>query len=261
MSDQGPSPRFDALWLYSRDQRLRDDLGQRFDVAGVARWSNPDVPELLDGNVATVGPDDPLIPDQLIQVFDRQSDEGVRRCVELYGPRDGRDALCEKYGLVLDDVSPRVLYVWTSRPAATGPKDDNRAAPPVELIDRREWVQAVTRLEGPNPRLRARAMAEAVSSRTAFYGVRIGDSVVAAAARFDDGDGAARLISAFTDPDFRRTGFAGACAARALADAPVSIGYMVAAESNPAVAALARRFGAEVAAVDLARRWVSPPPD
>jgi len=261
MSEQGPSHTFDAAWLHRRDQRLRDDFGQRFDVAGIARWSNPDAPDLLDGNTAVVGPGEGLIPDQLIQVFDRQADEGVRRCIELYGPKDARDTLCEKYGLVLDAPSPRVLYVWTSRPAPPPATGDNRATPPVEPINRRDWVRVVTRLEGDAPRLRARAMAEAVSSRTAFYGIRIGESVVAAAARFDDGDGAARLMSAWTDPDFRRTGFAGACARRALAEAPVSRGYMVAPESNTAIAALARRFGAEVAAVDLARRWVSPPPD
>jgi GNAT superfamily N-acetyltransferase len=101
-------------------------------------------------------------------------------------------------------------------------------------------------------------MCEAVSSRTAFYGIRIGDSVVAAAARFDDGDGAVRLMSAYTEPDFRRTGFARACSARALAEAHDGLGYMVASQSNAAIAAMAKRFGAEVTAVDLARRWVSP---
>ena len=93
------SQSFDARWFFEQELALAGVFGQRFDVAGIARVSAPDVPAMAAGNRALVGPGDGLIPDVLVQVFDAQRRDGAVPRVEVYGERDQRDALCAELGM------------------------------------------------------------------------------------------------------------------------------------------------------------------
>jgi len=255
-------PTFDAQWLYERELLHFDRFGQRFDVDGVPRWANTDAPSLYDGNHAAVGPNVGLIPDTLVQIVDAQRRDGATPCVDIYGTQDDRDQACLGIGLKRLHDQPIVFYACLRGEVTVPPpfaRDDNRTAPPVYDVAPGDWSDTVLRLNTGAVRQvdRERVMYEALADDARFYAIFIGDQPVAAITRFD-GDGVSRVTSLFVDPDFRKTGFARACAQRAVAESPHDVVYLLGPESNRAVAALARTFGGRVAAADAVRRYIAP---
>ena len=248
-------------WLFEFDQHLFSQFGQRMDVAGLARWSNPDFPTLRDGNHAAIGPDDGLIPDQLVQVFDAQKQDGAgRKCVDVYGGPDDRDRVAVEMGLVRQNDAPiHVLLFHRERTPAPLPAVSTieRAAPPVWELEPREWVDAIEQVHSNALRSweRDMVMAEAAMDCATFYGIRIGETVVAAIARYDL-PGASQVASLYTDTAFRKTGFGQACLARAIHGAPTRGVYGLIAGNNKAMLALAARTGGDLVLKDPRRRYV-----
>lgn len=257
----GSSVVVDARWLFEFESRLFDALGQRLDVAGLCRWSNPDTPRLRDANHAAVRADDGLIPDQLVQVFDAQQRDGARRrCVDVYGARDERDALCLEMGLAQQPAAPAMVLLFDRQhtPPVPPPKPgDKRTAPPLVRVDPRDWVDAVTRVHGGSlaPWQREHAMAEATIPEACFYAIRIGDACVTAVARYDWA-GASQIASMYTDPAFRKTGFGRAALATALHGAPNDIVFGIVDGDNRPMLTVARRASVEVGLTDARRRYV-----
>lgn len=255
------SAAIDPTWLFQFDQSLFDDFGHRMDVAGLARWSNPDSPTLRDGNHAAVGPDDGLIPDQLIQVFDAQSQDGAgRKCVDIYGGPDDRDRVALEMGLVRQNEAPiHVFFFHRERTPAPLPAVSTieRAAPPVWELEPAAWVDAVGQVQGVklDSWRREFVMAEAAMGAATFYGIRIGDSVVAAIARYDCPNGS-QVSSLYTDAAFRKTGFGQACLQRAIHGSPNRTICGLIAGNNSAMLAVARRAGGELVLKDPRRRYV-----
>ncbi len=251
----------DSRWLFELESNHFDTLGQRMDVAGLRRWSNPSSPQLRDGNHAAVGPDDGLIPDQLIQLFDAQDQDGTPRCVDVYGPSDDRDALCLQLGLQRSRSSALELVIFRRSRAkapipATDPQD--RPAPPLVVVDPRQWVDTVTQVVGgPLPSWRREAvMAEAAIAQATFYGIVIGETAVACLARFDWKD-ASQITSVAVDGAFRKTGFAGAALSRAIHDAPHDRVFGLIAADNKAMLRVSMRAGAEPVSRDVRRRYIA----
>lgn len=255
------STALDPSWLYESDQRLFGEFGHRMDAAGLARWSNPDVPTLRDGNHAAIGPNDGLIPDQLVQIFDAQLQDGAgRKCVDIYGAHDDRDRVALEMGLTRQNEAPiHVFRFHRERTPAPLPAVSTleRAAPPVWEIPRGEWVDAIRQVKGGelDSWRRDFVMAEAAMEAVSFYGIRIGDSVVAAVARYDLPHGS-RVASLYTDAAFRKTGFGQACLTRAIHSAPSRETYGLIAGNNAAMLAVARRTGGELVLKDPRRRYV-----
>lgn len=253
--------RIDAAWLSDRDRRLFDCFGHRMDVAGLVRWSNPDIARLRDGNHAAVAPDEALIPDQLLQLFDAQRADGARRrCVDIYGEVGDADNLCEEMGLARE-TDARLFLVTIDREGAARPRPDDgagRNSPRVEPIAARDWVASVTaaRQGEVAPWEREVLMTEAVIPEARFYGIRIGDTPVTCVARYDWGDGS-QITSLFTDPDFRKTGFGRACLSRAVFESPSPIVYGTIASDNVDMLAVNSRLGGEVHVRDVRRRYVA----
>lgn len=255
------APTVNSRWFFDLESRLFDELGQRLDVGGVRRWSNPDAPDLREGNHAALEEGEGLIPDQLVQVFDAQQQDGaVERCVDLYGPPDSRDALCLQMGLHRSrDAAIHVVAFEPEvvRPAAHA--SDNRPAPPVVALDPREWVDAVTEVRGGDIAAwqRTALMAEAALPMASFFSIRIGEAFVACLARYDFGD-AAQIASIAVDSAFRKTGFATAILKHALREANHDRLFGVIAENNRGMLRVASRAGAEIAMQDARRRYVGP---
>ena len=248
-------------WLFDFDQRLFSEFGQRMDVAGLARWSNPDFPMLRDGNHAAVGPDDGLIPDQLVQIFDVQQQDGIgRKCIDIYGPPDDRDRLALEMGLTRQNEAPiHVVLFHRDRTPAPLPAVSTleRAAPPVWELERRDWLDAIKQVHTSElrPWERDIVMAEAAMECASFYGIRIGETVVAAIARYDF-PGASQVASLYTDTAFRQTGFGVACLARAIHATPTRAAYGLIAGNNRAMLAVAGRAGGDLVLKDPRRRYV-----
>lgn len=250
----------DAHWLFEFDTHLFDAFGQRMDTAGLPRWSNPDAGRLRDGNHAAVRAGDGLIPDQLVQVFDAQRRDGAnRRCVDVYGPQDERDALCTELGLYRQPEAGAQLLMFQREGTAPHPASstDARPAPPVTEIERREWVDTIATLRGDAFAAWARdhAMIEAAVEEAHFYAIRIGDNPVTCIARFDWPD-RSQIASLYTDPDFRKTGFGRAALNHAIHAAPSRRVYGVVDGDNLPMLKLARRSSVDVVLTDARRRYV-----
>lgn len=252
---------FDAHWLFEFDSHLFDAFGQRMDVADLPRWSNPDMPRLRDGNHAVVPADAGLIPDQLVQVFDAQRRDGAtRRCVDVYGAEDERDALCMELGLHRQRGASATILMFdregTPEPLPPASERD-RTAPPVVELDRREWVDTVSVLYGDGMAgwVGDRAMAEATIPEASFFAIRIGDNPVACAARYD-WPGRSQIASLYTDIDFRKTGFGRAALEKALHHAPRRRVFGVVDGDNLPMLKMARRASVDVVLADARRRYV-----
>lgn len=246
---------FDARWFFEQELALAGVFGQRFDVAGVARVSAPDAPKMAAGNRALVGPDDGLIPDVLVQVFDAQRRDGVTPRVEVYGARDERDDLCAEMGMVeLPGETAAVRATSTVPPPHVG---DERTAPDVVPVVPEAWVEACEAMHHGqlSPGERARLMCEALHPRTGAWGIRVGAAWVAAVARVELGE-VARFSSVYCDADFRRTGFARACVRHALRATTAEIALAVMERDAADVIGLVRSFAPDVSFAAPRRRWV-----
>jgi GNAT superfamily N-acetyltransferase len=248
-------------WLFEFDQRLFDGFGQRMDVAGLRRWSNPEFPTLRDGNHAAVGPDDGLIPDQLVQIFDAQCQDGAgRKCIDIYGLPDDRDRLALEMGMERQNEAP--IHVFLFHPERTpaplpAVTTLERAAPPVWELDRKDWVDTVELVHKRELLSWERdiVMAEAVMECASFYSIRIGETAVAAVARYDF-PGASQVASLYTETAFRKTGFGQACLARAIHATPTRAACGLIAGNNEAMLAVAARAGGDLVLKDPRRRYV-----
>lgn len=252
----------DSRWLFELESHRFDALGHRIDTAGLPRWSNPDTPNVRDGNHASVREGEGLIPDQLVQVFDAQARDGAPRCVDIYGAPDARDALCTEMGLIRTRTAGLTLVAFR-RSHATQPlpaaATDDRPAPPVTALHAREWIDAVTQVRRRDlvPYERDRVMGEAAIPSANFYAIRIGDSTAACIARYD-WETASQIASIYVDPAFRKTGFATACINRAIHDSPHDVSFGLIAEDNAGMLRVAARAGAASAATDIRRRYIEP---
>lgn len=251
----------DPAWLFGLDTALFNGFGQRMDVGGVPRWSNPDFPTLRDGNHAAVPADAGLIPDQLVQIFDAQEQDGAtQKCVDIYGGTDSRDEVVLQMGLQRQNEAPiHVFHFNRDRTPAPLPNvaTMERAAPPVWEIQPREWVDAVSQVHGGSLKGWERdvVMAEAALEIASFYAIRIGDNAVAAIARYDFG-GASQVSSLYTDTAFRKTGFGQACLARAIHASPHRVIFGLIAGNNSAMLRIAERSGGDLVLKDPRRRYV-----
>lgn len=254
------SETIDARWLFAHDAAYFDTWGQRMDVAGVARWSAPELSRLRSANHAAIGPDGVVIPDQLVQVFDRQRRDGARRrCIDLYGSVDDRDAMLAAYGMRRESDAATVVIVWRREQTHLPPLSDgvDRPAPIPEPIAPEDWLDVVAQTRGG-------ALADwelAVLRHQAsipcarFYGIRIGDNAVACCARYDLPD-ASRVDTLHVDQDFRGTGFGRATLARTIREAPVDRIYGTFDDANLAMAAVGQRLGGAIVLRDVVRRFV-----
>lgn len=250
----------DAAWLFDHDAAFYDAWGQRMDVAGLARWSAPELPHLRSANHAAVAPGAVLIPDQLVQVFDRQQREGARRkCVDVYGDIDARDELLVEWGLKRESTGAKLVIAWRREDTALPnfAQVGDRPVPEVVTIPREQWYDAVTAIrradieDWEHDVVRYQASIECA----AFYGIRIGDTAEACVARYDLPH-ASRVDSLFVDPDFRRTGFGRATLARAIREAPVDRIYGTFDAINLAMARVGERLGGAIRLRDVVRRYV-----
>ena len=255
------APAYDAKWLYDAQARLSDVYGYRNDVAELIRWSNPDNPTNMLGNHAAVGPGTPLIPDQLIQAFDKQGHEGARHCIDLFGPEGDADVVCREYGMSVDPDTDNVLVTW-NRATMPLPKTPtagaNRTAPPVSLIPADGWLDACTQVAGGEltDSQRETAMSEALGDNMTFFGIRVAKTFVTVLARFDHPD-ASQLLAFRTTPEFRKAGFGQGVTSTALQSAPTGHAFMLTFRDNNPVMALIRRFGATIHDEPAFRRYVS----
>jgi GNAT superfamily N-acetyltransferase len=247
----------DAAWLFAHDRTYFDEFGQRFDVAGAVRWSNPAYPGLRDGNHAAFGPAEAAIPEQIERIIDAQRQDGAVPCIDTYGERGSADALCAEYGFRRETPVPVQLWVveraWVRQAAETMRAD----SAPVEAIPAESWAEVCCGLHlarAPSPAWDAALIAAAARNAT-FHGIRIGDRWVACIATWDEGD-AVRVNALRVDPEFQRTGFARAMAVHALAAAGPGVGFFLAAADNPALAAVAATTGARVCCTDVRRRYI-----
>lgn len=254
------SPTFDHDWMFRTDARLFDAYGRRIDVAGLPRWSQPEYPTLRHGNHAAVRAGEALIPDQLVQVFDAQRRDGAAvRCIDVYGERDERDALCEQFGLRPSEQSELHVVTIDRDAAPAGVTDDigDRTAPlPIE-VPAREWVDVVTSItHGALPDWAMEVTrAQAVVPNVHFYAIRIGDAAIACVARFD-WDDVSQIASLYTDTDFRNTGFARVVLMAAIHRAPnrtVIANYHV---RNRIAGVIVKRIGARTVLRDPRRRYI-----
>ncbi len=250
----------DAAWLFEHDAAYYDAWGHRMDVAGLTRWSAPELSRLRSANHAAAAPGTVLIPDQLIQLFDQQQREGARRkCIDIYGDVDARDALVGEWGLKRESTGKTVVIVWRREETALPnfAQVGDRPVPQVIELDRRDWYDAVSAVrradlkDWQRPVLQHQASIESAH----FYAIRIGDSVVSTVARYDLPN-ASRVNSLFVDPDFRRTGFGRAVLARAIREAPVDRIYATFDDLNIAMARVGERIGGAILLRDVVRRYV-----
>lgn len=250
----------DAAWLFEHDASFYDAWGQRMDTAGLVRWSAPELPHLRSANHAAVGPDDVVIPDQLVQVFDRQQREGARRkCVDLYGAVDDRDALLDQLGLQRESSGRTVVIAWRREDTAlpSFAQVGDRPVPEVDHLAADAWYDAVTAIrrdsieDWEHDVIRYQASIDVAR----FYGIRIADSAVACVARYDLSHGS-RVDSLFVDPDFRRTGFGRATLAAAIREAPEDRIYGTFDDKNLAMARVGERLGGAIRLRDVVRRYV-----
>lgn len=250
-------PVIDAAWLYAQDLRFYNLFGQRFDVPGAARWSNPAVPDLRDGNHAAFAPGSVPIPEQFVRILDAQRGDGAAPCVDVYGTPGVADELCLQYGLTR--LEPPALDLWVAE------RDHARrvvaaraesAAPVVEIAPE-DWVAATATLEGFVARS-ARyefAMAQAAANDVKFFGIAIGERWVAAVARHDGGE-LSRITSLRVDRDFRRTGLARAVLLRAIGDAPAEASFYELPGGDDSLRRLSLSIGAKCVAVNAHRRRI-----
>ena len=246
---------FDARWFFEQELALAGVFGQRFDVAGIARVSAPDVPAMAAGNRALVGPGDGLIPDVLVQVFDAQRRDGAVPRVEVYGERDERDALCAELGM--RELPGESIAVRSSASVPPRVEADERTAPEVVAVPPEAWLEACEMMyHGDLPEgERARLMREALDRRTAMYGIRVGEAWVAAVARVDL-PAVARFSSVYCDADFRRTGFARACVREGLRQTSRAHALAVMERDAADLIGLVRSFAPEQTMAAPRRRWV-----
>ncbi|MFT4704245.1 MAG: GNAT superfamily N-acetyltransferase [Bradymonadia bacterium] len=247
-------------WLFQHDCAFYDAWGQRMDTAELPRWSAPALAKLRAANHAAAGPDSPLIPDQLLQVFDAQHADGARRkCIDLYGDLNDRDRMLGKFGLKREIEHDILVMIWsrskTRLPAF--PAQGDRPAPPVVEIEREDWYDSViqTRKDGVRDWEHDVIRHQASIEPARFYGIRIGDVAVACGARYDL-NSASRVDSLHVDEDFRGTGFGRAVLARAIREASAERIYGTFDEANFAIAAIGERLGGAVALRDVYRRYV-----
>lgn len=252
---------FDAAWLYAHDATFYDAWGPRMDVAGLARWSAPELARLRDANHAAIAPGEGLIPDQLVQLFDAQKRDGARRkCVDLYGEEDERDALLRQMGLRREsDESATVMIAWEKARAVWPrfPTRGDRAAPEVQEIRDRDWFDAVSgvRRGALEPWEGDVIRHQATIACARFYGMRIGETYVSCIARYDLPE-ASRFDSLFVDPDFRRTGFGRSTLAMTLSSAPTDVVYALFDERNVGMATVGEQLGGALVQRDVVRRYV-----
>lgn len=250
-------PGIDAAWLYAQDLRFYNLFGQRFDVPGAARWSNPAAAEMRDGNHAAFAPGSTPIPEQFVRILDAQRSDGASPCVDVYGAPGVADELCLQYGLT--KLEPPALDLWVVVRDHARCISIARAetAPPVVEIAPDDWVAATATLEGFLARSSRYeiAMAEAAARDVKFYGIAIGHRWVAAVARHDEGE-LSRITSLRVDRDFRRTGLARAVLVRAAGDAPHEAAFFEVAGGDESLRRLSLSIGADCAVRNAHRRHV-----
>ncbi|MCB9506995.1 MAG: hypothetical protein H6698_06395 [Myxococcales bacterium] len=252
----------DADWLLHFEALAFAAFGQRMDVGGLPRWSNPETPGLRDGNHAAVPSASGLIPDQLVQVFDAQRRDGATcACIDVYGEVDDRDELCGSMGLRRESDADLAMVRY-SRETTPAPlpvvSHIDRPAPPVIDIPAAEWVDAVADTRGGDlagPDLDA-ARAQACMETARFYAIRIATRTVACVARYD-WSGASQLAAHYVSPELRKSGFGMAVVQRATFGALNRVVFAVFPIDNAALMRVVRRGGGEVIDPNVRRRYIA----
>ncbi len=244
-------------WLFTQDLKHFALLADIDAVAGVDCSRAADNPASTRCNQAFVGPDATLSADQVQAVGDWFSDADLRPVFAIYGDPGGRVDALEAAGYREHAEAALDLRVWR-RQTGTRPMEftagSDRPTPPVVDIPAAAWPAAVRDVRGEDTPELAIAQCESKFPAAHFAGIRIGDRFTSVVARYD-WDGQSQVQSLYTDPDFRKTGFAFACANHVLARTPFDCAFVLARSGDRAVGGICTRLNAGIAAERIVRRW------